>query len=200
MKLRLGPIPDDPGFHPDAAHWYRVSEPSFGVLMLLAVPLSVALAWGILIAWGAVAALRGAEGSFGGVITLGTALIYIAGFVAVSFIHELCHAIALPSAGLSSSTTLGFWPQTLTPYVSYEGELTRSRCIVTGLAPFVALSIVPLGLGVLLGATPAWAVALSVLNGFGASADLIGVALLLSQAPSSAMVRNKGRESWWRRV
>ena len=50
-------------------------------------------------------------------------------------------AAALPAAGLSAATTLGFWPKMLTPYVSYGGESPRNRHILVGVTPFLVLSI-----------------------------------------------------------
>jgi hypothetical protein len=96
-----------------------------------------------------------------------------------------------------SATTLGFWPKALTPYVAYQGELSRNRHILVGLVPFFALSIAPILLGLVFAIVPAWAVALGVVNAFGASGDLIGVGLIWVQVPSSARVRNKAREMWW---
>ena len=51
MRLRFGPVPDDPGFAPEDGDWVRLKEPSFGRMMLLALPLSVLLAAGVAIAW-----------------------------------------------------------------------------------------------------------------------------------------------------
>ncbi len=200
MRLRFGPIPDDPGFAPEDGDWVKLREPSFGRMLLLALPLSVLLVIGIWMAWGAVAWLRGIEGESGGAVTLGTALSYLGAFVALLFVHELLHAAALPAAGLSAATTLGFWPKTLTPYVSYEGELSRTRHVLVGVTPFLVLSIVPILVGLCFSVVPPWAVAIGVVNAFGASGDLIGVGVLVSQAPSSAVVRSKGQETWWRRA
>jgi hypothetical protein len=199
MRLRFGPIPDDPGFEPEAGDWVRLKEPSFGRMLLLALPLSVLLVTGIWMAWGAVARLRGIEGEFGGAVTLATALSYLVAFVVLLLVHELLHAAALPAAGLSAATTLGFWPKMLTPYVSYEGELSRNRHVLVGVTPFLVLSVVPIVVGFCFSVVPPWAVALGVVNAFGASGDLIGVGLLVFQVPSSALVRSKGRETWWRR-
>ena len=199
MRLRFGPMPDDPGFAPEDGGWIRLKEPSFGRMLLLALPLSAVLVTGIWMAWGAVAGLRGIEGESGGAVTLGTALSYLGAFVALLFVHELLHAVALPGAGLGAATTLGFWPKALTPYVSYEGELSRARHILVGITPFLVLSIAPILVGLIFSVVPPWAVAVGVVNAFGASGDLIGVGVLLSQAPSSAIVRSKGQETWWRR-
>ncbi len=53
-------------------------------------------------------------------------------------------------------------------------------------------------MGWLLHSAPPWAIALATLNGFGASADLVGAVLILAQVPRSGVVRNRGYETWWR--
>lgn len=198
MRLRFGPVPDDPGFAPQDGGWTRLGEPSFGKMMLMAAPLSITLAAGIAQAWGAVARMRGVEGGFAGVVTLSSALSLLLAFAALLLVHELTHAVTLPGAGLTAATTLGFWPKTLTPYVAFEGELPRNRHIVVGLMPFIALSVVPVIIGLSFSVVPPWAVALGMINAFGASGDLLGVGLLALRVPSTAIVRNKGLETWWR--
>jgi hypothetical protein len=198
MRLRLGPVPDDPGFVPEDGGWVRLREPSFGRMMLMALPLSVLLAAGVSLAWGAVARVRGIEGEFGGAVTPAAALLVLVAFVALLVVHESLHAAALPAAGLSAATTLGFWPKTLTPYVSYTGELPRNRHILVGVTPFLVLSVAPIVVGLCFAVVPPWAVALGMANAFGASGDLIGSGLVALQVPSAALVRSKGRETWWR--
>lgn len=51
MRLRFGPVPDDPGFAPEDGGWVRLKEPSFGRMMLMALPLSFVLVAGITLAW-----------------------------------------------------------------------------------------------------------------------------------------------------
>ena len=91
--------------------------------------------------------MRGVGGEFSGAVTLATALSYLVAFAAMLFVHELLHAVALPAASFGAATTVGFWPNTLTPYVSYEGELPRNRHVLVGVMPFFVLSIVPIVLG-----------------------------------------------------
>jgi hypothetical protein len=52
--------------------------------------------------------------------------------------------------------------------------------------------------GLLFAWMPPWLVLLSAINTFASSGDLIAAALLVWQTPSSATVRNKGIETWWR--
>jgi hypothetical protein len=70
--------------------------------------------------------------------------------------------------------------------------------VVVGITPFIVLSVVPIIIGLCFSVAPFWLVALSTVNAFGASGDLIGAGLLALQVPASGRVRNKGRDTWWR--
>jgi hypothetical protein len=154
---------------------------------------------GISLAWGTVARVRGIGGESSIVVTPVTALLSLLAVGALILAHELAHAAALPAGGLTAATTLGFWPKTATPYVCYEGELSRTRQIVVGISPFLILSVVPIIVGLCFSVAPFWLVALSAVNAFGASGDLIGAGLIALQVPASGIVRNKGLDTWWRR-
>jgi hypothetical protein len=198
MKLRFGPVPDDPDFTPGHDGWVRLKEPTFGWMLVMALPVSIVLVAGISQAWSAVARARGIGGASTVVVTPVTALLSLLAVAGLILAHELLHATALPAGGLTPSTTLGFWPTAATPYVCYEGELSRNRQIAVGIAPFLVLSVVPILVGLCFSVAPFWLVALSAVNAFGASGDLIGTVLIALQVPASGRVRNKGLETWWR--
>ncbi len=200
MKIRLGPVPGDPNFRPEEGPWRKLKEPAFGRLLLLSIPLATLVTAAMLAAWGALA--RAHSSVAGGAIVLGPAQL-LAGFASVAALilaHELAHAVSLPGFGLTTATTLGFWPKAVTPYVTYRGELSRIRHIAVGLMPFLLLSIAPLLAAAVTGWTPGWAVALTTLNALFSSGDLIGTAALMAQTPRSSIVRNQGLETWWRPV
>jgi len=198
VRFRIGSVPDDVEFDPGAGGWTRLKEPLFGWMMLMVLPVSVLLVAALSSAWALVLRIHGAPSDLGGVVTPAVAGLFVLGCAAIILVHEALHVLALPRLGLTTDTVLGFWPQTLTPYVSYEGETSRARQIAVGLAPFLALSVAPLALGVLFGWAPPWVVAVGILNGLGASADLVGVALVVLQVPRHGRVRSKGLATWWR--
>jgi hypothetical protein len=198
MRLRFGPVPDDPDFAPEHGGWVRLKEPRFGLMLVAALPVSIVLVSGVLLAWGAVAQVRGIGGEATIVVYPVTALLSLLAVGALILAHELIHAAALPSGGLTAATTLGFWPKAATPYVCHEGELSRNRQIAVGVAPFLVLSVVPIIVGLCFSVAPFWLVALSAVNAFGASGDLIGAGLIAFQVPASGIVRNKGIDTWWR--
>jgi hypothetical protein len=196
--FRLGSVPDDVEFDPGLGGWAKLKEPSFGWMMLMALPVSLLLVVALSYAWGVVLRMHDAPSAVGGVVTPAVAGLLLLGCIAIILGHEAIHLLALPHQGLRKDTVLGFWPQMLTPYVSHDGEMSRMRHVVVGLAPFVALSVAPILAGALFGWVPLWLVALSLLNGLGASADLVGVALVVWQTPRRARVRSKGLATWWR--
>jgi len=200
VRFRIGTVPDDATFFPTADGWIRLKEPKFGWMVLMALPVSVLVVSGLSFLWSLALRMRGAPLAAQGVVTPGVAGIIVLGFAALIIAHEFLHLLALPRLGMGADTVLGFWPQTMTPYVAYEGETSRARQIVVGLAPFVALSVVPLLAGTLFGPPPLWMVMMSLLNGVGASADIVGAALVVSQVPRLGRVRSKGLATWWRDV
>jgi hypothetical protein len=198
VRFRLGSVPDDAKFDPAGAGWVRLNEPRFGWMMLMVLPVSVLLVCALSALWALVLRMHGAPSALEGVVTPAVAGLFLLGCAAIIVGHEVIHVLALPGLGLTAEAVLGFWPQTLTPYVAYEGETSWARQIVVGLAPLLALSIAPLLVGVMFGWAPLWVVATSLLNGLGASADVVGVALVIWQVPRSARVRSKGLATWWR--
>ncbi|NTW29131.1 MAG: DUF3267 domain-containing protein [Coriobacteriia bacterium] len=198
MRFRVGPVPDDPGFCPEVGGWTRLKEPSLGWLMVLSIPLAVGIAASLLFTWSLIGQMHGATGEVSFAITTGGALAALLALLAMVVAHEFLHVLSLPQFGLGPATTLGFWPQAFTPYVSYEGELSRGRQIVVGVAPFLILSVVPLLAGLIFGVAPPLVVVLGALNGFGSSADLIGAAMVAFRVPACGRIRSRGDETWWR--
>ena len=193
MMFRLGPVPDEPGFRPEEGDWIRLREPSTGLMMLCVLPVAALVTTALVFAWSRTG-LRETSGT----ITSSGLLAFLLAVAGLLVVHELLHAIALPRFGTSSATTLGFWPKWMTPYISHEGELPRGRNVLVALMPFLVLSIAPLLLCIFFPPAPLWMVVLSVLNGIGASADLVSAVLIAVQVPASGFVRNRGYETWWR--
>ena len=135
MRLHIGPVPLDEGFHPEEGGWRRLKEPAFGHQLLLSVPLSVLLAAGMFAAWWALARLHGVAGSGDVVVTPAGLLTAVAALVALIVGYELLHAATLPGFGLTPATTVGFWPRTVTPYVAHMGELSRNRFATVASCP-----------------------------------------------------------------
>jgi hypothetical protein len=118
--------------------------------------------------------------------------------------HELVHALCHPRFGLSQNTIVGLWPARLVFYAHYEGPMSRNHFAWVFVGPFAVLSLVPIGIIALLRAAPlspntvACLVILSLLNGAASAGDIIGFLLILFQIPSSATVRNRGWQTFWK--
>jgi hypothetical protein len=198
MKFRLGPVPRDPTFQPEQGAWRRLREPSFGLLIALAIPTSMLAGAAVLFVWMLLVRVHGVDAPVEVVVSPWSLLGALAAVFGLVVAHELAHAAVLPRFGLTPATTLGFWLQTVTPYVSYRGELSRDRYFLVTLMPFLLLSAAPLLVALLTGWIPLWLVLLTVVNAALSSGDLITAALLLAQTPRPAVVRHQGLETWWR--
>jgi hypothetical protein len=89
-------------------------------------------------------------------------------------------------------------------HAHYEGEMPRNRFLLVFALPFVVLSLVPAALVVLLGhsipAMVTWYLTIVALtNGVLSSGDAIGFVLVAVQVPNSAVVRNHGWKTYWKR-
>lgn len=119
-------------------------------------------------------------------------------FVVITVVHELIHAVVHPMAGRSSHTVLGFWPSRILFYAHYDGELSRNRFVAILLMPLFVISIVPLVVAALVGASSGWVAFASSFNALMACVDILGAGLLLFQIPATAIVRNQGWKTYWR--
>jgi hypothetical protein len=67
-----------------------------------------------------------------------------------------------------------------------------------GAAPFVLLSVCPVLLFWMIGKVVLWLAFVALVNGIGSSFDLLVIGMVLAQAPSKAMIRNKGWDTYWK--
>jgi hypothetical protein len=198
MRFCLGPIPEDATFDPVADGWTRLREPRPGLVMLVAIPLGILMAGVLALAWSAIVPLEMSGGTFSFTITLPgllLALLSLAGLIAA---HELLHAVPAMVYGTSDGVVIGFWPRYLAPYVAYLGVVPRRAQLLSGVAPLVVLTALPLVVALILPAAALPMAAVSVANVAGSAADLLMLALLWRQVPTDALVRNNGHATWWR--
>jgi len=188
-RLRIGPLPQSPEFHPVELGWTKLRELSPALSQAIAFPIGVgmlALLYGAWLNWAPGAAIL--PDSRLGCLTI----IFI-----VVIVHESLHAIAHPGNGFSDETYIGFWPRQLTPYAHYVGEMSRNRAVVFLLLPFVVISVLPLFLSTVLSMPIPYGAFISPVNGLLSCVDLLGALLLVVQVPQSAIIRNQGWDTWW---
>jgi hypothetical protein len=196
VRLRIGDIPLDPAFDPTPPAWTRLREPSVAVLISLAMVLAMLLVLLLGGLWlGAIRPRLPDSASVN--LDLRVAAVAILAICVLLLAHELLHALALVGAS-DGHTVLGFWPSRFLFYAQRLGEVGRIRSVVVGLAPFAVLSLAPFALAPLFPKAVGWLALLSVANGAGSAADLIGVALIILGTPRGAVIRNQGYETWWR--
>lgn len=118
--------------------------------------------------------------------------IFIPSLFGIVVIHELVHLLSHPYAGFSRQSVVGVLPKSGLFYASYNGEQSRARLAWTLVAPLVFLTILPL---VISRAVPESAVpflaGLSILNGFGASGDVLLIVKLVREIPRGARIHGE---------
>ena len=188
MKLRLGAVPDAGSFDPEAEGFVCLREPRDSTFLAASIPvgfvLLVLLAFGWQVWWPAGCYLL-------------SPVDFALGIVAVIVVHEWIHALTLPDQGAGENTVFGFYPRQLIFYTHYEGPIDRDQFLLAFVSPFVMLSVIPLVFCASLGEPSTLLRFVSLLNGLGCSADILGFFLILRGVPKNAIIRTKGWKTWW---
>jgi hypothetical protein len=188
MKLHLGRIPSNLGFHPERDGWRPLREPGPILMQVLALP----IAGVVFVVLGGAAVLLGMADFWN--VHPGVLLLILVGIVPV---HEMLHLLAHPGMGRSPDSIVGFWPATLLFFVHYDESLPRNRFLLILGLPFGVLSVLPLVVCGLAGWHWPWVGVVSVWNGVMSCGDLFGMLILALQVPRRATVRNQGYRTWW---
>lgn len=194
MKFHIGPVPENASFRPEDGGWNQLKEPSPWVAQICSVPLGLCVFVGVVAAWGMILTHSEilARDPRRWLISLCLA------FIAAIPVHECIHAVCHPFHGRSSDTILGVWPSMILVYAHYDAEMSRNRFLLMLMAPFLALTLAPLAVCAMFSIYHPVVVWISIANSAASALDLFGVALVGLQIPASAIVRNKGWNSWWR--
>lgn len=113
---------------------------------------------------------------------------------ALPVLHEGIHALAMPHA---RALTLECDLRRLVLRVGHKGTLSRTRYVAVLLAPFVALSLLPVAGAACFATAPAPLVVISLGNALVCGADLLAAGLALAQVPGNALVRAPGEHASW---
>ncbi len=198
MRIRIGPAPEDPDFDPERDGWTRLREPRPSVLLAVAIPLGILLGGLAALAWSPIVPIEAPGADLSLSVSVPGLLGVLAALVGFMALHEALHALPVLLGGSREDITVGFWPRHLAPYVSYVGELSRRTQLLSGVTPFVLLTLVPVVVALVAPDTARWMRGLSVLNCLGSSADVILLALIARQVPKNAVTRSQGFATWWR--
>ena len=189
MRLIFGDPPAAPG-PPAGAGWRRM--PALGPKRIQNYGLLVSLGGMLLVG----ALLRGAIRPSSLWTTIGLLLIVLP-------LHELIHALATPGWGSSRHTILGVQrgKGLLLPYMTYTDSQPVGHMLLTGLAPLLLLSVLPVILILLAPLGPALRADLGFLAFFNmaiSGGDLVNFFLIFQQIPRGARVQGVGWALYWR--
>jgi hypothetical protein len=194
MKFRLGPLPEAPEFVPDA-NWTIVHEPTLPGFQLKAIPIAVVTTLVLAALWLMLTPVWQMFGTMTFPLPIST---FIACLLGVIVVHELIHASVHPHLGLSGKTIIGFWPSRMFLYTIYVGELTRNRCLVVLIMPFIVISILPLVVAAATQTGSFWVGYISILNALLACGDLLAAYMTIRLFPAGASIRTKEWLTYWR--
>lgn len=122
----------------------------------------------------------------------------IIGVILVIIIHEFIHFIFIPNALKSEDILIGL--TFFGAFVHTEQALSKKRYIWISMAPFCILSLLlPLVLNIF-GVLTGTVLFCVLLNSLGASLDIMGVFLVLIQAPKNSMIKLNGPRTYWQSV
>jgi hypothetical protein len=110
--------------------------------------------------------------------------------------HELIHLLCIPDFIRSDTTYIEI--MYVGGFVYTEEQLTRTRYIITSLAPFITISLIlPFILGMLNLLSPL-IIGVLLLNSLGSSVDILIALLVLIQVPSRAYLVANGKDTYWK--
>lgn len=157
------------------------------MMQLLATPIGLILAAAMAYLWFTMTPMP----VFSSAPSIPILLITIAGII---LLHEGIHAAVHPLAGRSQHTIVGFWPSRCLFYAAYIGELSRNHFVAILIMPLLIMTFLPLLIAIVTRSSSGWVAFVSIFNALLACGDVFATGMVLSQIPSSAMVRNQG---WW---
>jgi hypothetical protein len=191
MKFNLGRIPENPDFRPKEQGWAALREPGVAGLFAVAIPVGIVLFFlTVLMLFLAI----------GREATEFRLLLLVVSIFAFMPVHEAAHLLALPRAGFSPKTIVGFWPAAMGFYVYYDGVLTRRRYLLVSVSPYLWLCVLPVLVCVVFDIYHPVFTYLALANAAAAGADVSGFVLVVTQVPRKALVRNHGVRTWWKRA
>jgi hypothetical protein len=202
MRFCIGVPRPNGDFQPEREGWTKFREPAMLVFWLYALPVAAVTLVGLLVAIGSVGDPSAKIVIKTGDVTIPqialVAFLTVLAFFAVLVAHEAVHLLMHPKQGRSRDSVVGVWPRGFVFYASYDNEISRNRFLVMGAAPFVLLSVCPVLLFWMTGKVVLWLAFVALVNGIGSSFDLLVIGMVLAQAPSKALIRNKGWDTYWK--
>jgi hypothetical protein len=195
MIFRLGPLPDTPEFTP-VGNWTTVHEPSLWGFQLRAIPIAIVATALFTFLWIVLTPVLPLREIVASPLPI---LRNVACLVGTIVVHELLHAVVHPNFGLSKQSVIGFWPSRMFVYTVYTHELTKSRCLVILMVPFVIISVLPLIYSTITQTASIVLGYISVVNALLASGDMAAAIMTARLIPKGSTIRTKGWTTYYRK-
>jgi len=118
-------------------------------------------------------------------------------------IHEFIHALSTPNWGFSTKTIVGLQKSkgVFMPYVYYDGEQSLWRFFLTGFAPTILLTVVPIMVVMLLPLSDSYRVGFGFLSFFNAAisgGDMSICIWLATRLDPRSSIRQNGWKLYWK--
>lgn len=125
-------------------------------------------------------------------------ILYLAGIIAYTLVHEAIHAVFIPKVWESRKTYWGF--NGLFGFVYSEEKISKERFLLVSVMPLLILSFVFPFLMWTAGMWSRYLIFLSVLNAGGACVDLLNMILMTVQVPGKGIVVSNGYATFYKGV
>lgn len=125
-------------------------------------------------------------------------ILYLAGILAYTLVHEAIHAVFIPKVWESEKTYWGF--NGLFGFVYSEEKLSKERFLLVSVMPLLILSFVFPFLMWTAGRWSWYLIFLSVLNAGGACVDLLNMILVAVQIPGKGIMVSNGYATFYKGV
>ena len=207
MRFHYGSPPEDPEFFPEAEGWSTIWDPGPWLLQLIALPVTFALLFISMVLIYPVfphelfLLLSGPPAMAAPLVLIALGYVGLVSLILIP-VHELLHIACHPAGG--SRSVLGVWLSKGMFYAHYEGVRSRNRLLLSLVAPYIILALLPILLIPTLQALGSTSVTIvtvafsCLMQTAFASGDAAGIGLVLALIPSTALVRNKGWKTYWK--
>ena len=187
MRSARAPVTEGFSYPYDTA-WRQVREPHAEVEQVMAFAAGAALCLATFVLWLLLAPLKP--------VSLGYTTVLVA-LLIVAVLHELVHAIAFSWPDGRRLRVELVWRRYV-PKIRYDGAISRRHYIAMLVAPYLAISIAPIAVAMLLRLSSGDVMLISLLNALFSGADLVALSLVRNQVPTRATVRTQGDTLLWK--
>lgn len=191
-------LPENSEFMPEQENWNSLKEPkNIFSSLFLSLPIGIAAA-GLIFLLARLLGLNTELDYRTKIFIFDIKALLFLSIILVIPIHELIHALFFPESLSSSKVLFGYIPKAMTFYAYYDGEIKKSRFIISLLAPVVVISFIPLLLLFAINFDAPFIIYISALNALLSCADILGAIIILCQVPNGTVIKNKGIKSYWK--